>query len=217
MEGKEVVITHETLFEMLKREKDRTELQKLDASSFNDVVNYIKDKRKIIGGNDALFSADDRKKTEKQIENVRRILKDLYDKREKKVIGMALDKSRTKSNVIDTSALLKEERMLFDSLAGMFDRFREGILYNLLNESFPSIEENKNPENNKEKNIADKEIKNGIRKDTKLVRFVNPVPKFIGEELEEYGPFEEEDIANLPGEIADVLISKGRAEEIREG
>ena len=217
MEGKEVVITHETLFEMLKREKDRTELQKLDASFFNDVVNYIKDKRKIISGNDALFSADDRKKTEKQIENVRRILKDLYDKREKKVIGMALDKSRTKSNVIDTSALLKEERMLFDSLAGMFDRFREGILYSLLNESFPSIEENKNPENNKEKNIADKEIKNGIRKDTKLVRFVKPVPKFIGEELEEYGPFEEEDIANLPGEIADVLISKGRAEEIREG
>ena len=42
------------------------------------------------------------------------------------------------------------------------------------------------------------------------------MPKFVGPELEEYGPFEEEDIANLPAEIADVLISKAKADEIKE-
>jgi len=36
-------------------------------------------------------------------------------------------------------------------------------------------------------------------------------------ELEEYGPFQEEDIANLPSEIADLLISKGKVEEIKGG
>ena len=116
MEKKEIVITHETLFEILKREKDRTELQKLDASFFEDVVNYIREKRSILG-NESPFSADEKRNTERQIENIRRILKDLYDKREKKVIGMALDKSRTKSNVMDTSALLNEEKMLFESPA----------------------------------------------------------------------------------------------------
>jgi len=47
------------------------------------------------------------------------------------------------------------------------------------------------------------------------VRFLYAVPKFVGKELEEYGPFEEEDIANLPSDIADILIGKGRVEEIK--
>ena len=42
------------------------------------------------------------------------------------------------------------------------------------------------------------------------------MPKFAGPELEEYGPFEEEDIANLPTEIAEVLINKSKVEEIKE-
>ena len=46
-------------------------------------------------------------------------------------------------------------------------------------------------------------------KNTKLVRFLHTVPKFVGKELEEYGPFAEEDIANLPLEIADLLIERG--------
>ena len=39
---------------------------------------------------------------------------------------------------------------------------------------------------------------------------------FMGTDMREYGPYEEEDISKLPIEIADVLISKERAEEIRE-
>ena len=102
--------------------------------------------------------------------------------------------------------------MLFESLVALFDKFRQEILYSLLNESVPAIEERK-AENEK---MERAEEKSEARKDTKLVRFVHAVPKFVGKELEEYGPFEEDDIANLPNEIADVLMLKGRAEEIRE-
>lgn len=220
MEQKEVVITHETLFEILKIEKDRSELQKLDDNFFSEVVKYIKDKSKITRANDSLFSYEDKKKTEKQLENIRRILKNLYDKREKKIINLALDKSRTKSDVIDTSALLKEEKKFFDSLVDYFNIYREGILYNLLNENVPIIEEKKeeaskggfNPEIKKPI-----EEKNETKNSTKLVRFIHPVPKFVGKDLEEYGPFEEDDMANLPNEIVDVLLLKSRVEEINEG
>ncbi len=51
---------------------------------------------------------------------------------------------------------------------------------------------------------------------TKLIRFIYSVPKFLGHHLEVYGPFEEDDTANLPEEIADILIKKGRAEEIKK-
>ena len=42
---KEVVITYETLFEILRREKTREELQKLPDNFHNDVGKYLSDKK----------------------------------------------------------------------------------------------------------------------------------------------------------------------------
>ena len=208
----EVVITYETLFELLKRERERTDLQKLEPSFFSDTINYIKDKKKIIDAkSDSVFALDERKKTERQLENIYKILKELYERREKKIISLAIDKSRTKSNLIDTTALLKEEKVFFDSLAGLLDNYRDAILYTVLNEKMPFMQALE-PKKPSEDFTSALELKNPA----KLVRFMHQVPKFVGPELEEYGPFEEEDIANLPAEAADILINKGKAEEIKE-
>jgi DNA replication initiation complex subunit (GINS family) len=208
----EVVITYETLFELLKREKERTDLQKLDPTFFSDTINYIKDKKKILEAkSDSVFASDERKKTERQLDNIYRILKELYERREKKIIQLALDKSRTSANLIDTSSLLKEEKSFFDSITSCLDTYRDAILAAVLNEKLPFMQP-----------IGDKKpaelFKAAIelKKPTKLVRFISQVPKFVGPELEEYGPFEGEDIANLPSEVANVLISKGKADEINE-
>src|SRR3989344_4083177 len=45
MAEKSVVITYETLFELLNRERERPELQKLEQSFFADVVDYLREKR----------------------------------------------------------------------------------------------------------------------------------------------------------------------------
>ncbi len=210
--AQEVVITYETLFELLQREKERSDLQKLEPGFFNDVIGYIKDKKKIMEAkNDSLFASDEKKKTERQLENIFKILKELYERREKKIISLALDKSRTKSSLIDTTALLKEERVVFDALTGLLDTYRDAILHSLLNEKMPFMEPIAEKKSEKDFKTA-LEIKNP----TMLVRFMYPVPKFVGPELEEYGPFEAEDIANLPMEVVDVLISKGKVEEIKE-
>ena len=208
----EVVITYETLFELLKRERERTDLQKLEPSFFSDTINYIKDKKKIIEAkSDSVFALDEKKKTERQLDNIYKIIKELYERREKKIISLALDKSRTKSNLIDTTALLKEEKVFFDSLAGLLDNYRDAILFTVLNEKLPFMR----PLEDK-KQTGDFKTALELKKSTKLVRFLHQVPKFVGPELEEYGPFEEEDIANLPMEIADVLLNKSKAEEIKE-
>ena len=210
--AQEVVITYETLFELLQREKERADLQKLDPAFFNDIISYIKDKKKIIEAkSDSPFAKEEIKKTERQLENIYKILKELYERREKKIISLALDKSRTKSGLIDTTSLLKEEKVIFEALTSLLDTYRDAILYNILNERMPFMGplEDKKP---KEDFKTALELKNP----TKLVRFVHTVPKFVGPELEEYGPFEEEDIANLPAEVAEVLINKGKVEEIKE-
>ena len=48
----------------------------------------------------------------------------------------------------------------------------------------------------------------------KTIRFVEPLSRFIGTDLNVYGPFKKEYIANLPLDIADYLIKNNKAEEI---
>lgn len=212
MEAKEINITYETLFEILKREKDTADLQKLDLSFFDDFVEYLNEKKDLLGKEDSLFSYDEKKKVEKQIDNARRIIKDIYERREKKIMGIALIKSRTKSDVMDKSAFLEHEKRLFNEIVGTLDNFRKSIIHNAALGKKPSEAkiENKGIKAD-ESSVKDAKQESA----TKLVRFLHIVPKFVGKELEEYGPFEEEDIANLPSEIADLLIGKGRVEEIK--
>lgn len=213
MGDKEVNITYETLFELLRREKNREELQQLDESFFKDVVDYLKAKKELLEQQKTkqdLFAVEERKKAEQQEENIRKILREFYERREKKIINMAMDRSRTSSSVVDTSVLLKEERAMYDYLVDLLDRFRRGVLFNLLEAAPPKIEAAKEVEaapGEKKEEVEEKEK-------TKTIKFVNAVPRFVGEDLEEYGPYDGNDVADLPLKIAEVLIDKGRAEEM---
>ncbi len=212
--AKDINISYETLFELLRLEKNRDDLQQLHNTFFEDSIAYLKEKKQILDESMVkadLFSATEREKTSNEISNIKKILKELYERREKKIISMALNKSRTSSSIIDTSRLLEEEKRFFDHIVGIMDHFRHGILFNVLEMRQPYVvmDTASSSEQKKQDNQP-------VQKDTKLVRFLSPVPKFVGKELEHYGPFEEEDMATLPSDIADLLISKSRAEEITE-
>ena len=210
MEAKEINITYETLFEILKREKDALNLQKLEPNFFNEFINYLNEKKKPLEKDSTLFSYDEKKKIEKQIDNAKRIIKEIYERREKKILEIALIKSRTKSNVMDKSAFLENEKLFFNDTVNVLNSFRSSIIEKVLMGLEPS-------EIGTKKDSEPKKIVEGKSgNNTKLVRFLYSVPKFVGKELEEYGPFEKEDAANLPLEIADLLIGKAKVEEIKD-
>ncbi len=218
---KEIRINYETIFEILRREKTRDELQKLDDSFFEDTVNYLNEKKRILEEQktrlDNFFARNEQEKIEKQAGNVKKLLKEFYDRREKKIIFMAMNASRLQVNLIDTSALLKEEKIMFDYFVEALDKFRKDIMQNVLEGRMPSIAEIANKEEiQQKKEIAEITI-SSTDNDTKTVKFLKPVSKFIGEELEIYGPFDEQETATLPKSIADVLISKGHAVEFDDG
>jgi len=219
METKEVNVTYETLFELLKREKDMSDLQKLEPNFFNYFVDYLNEKKNMLDKKDSLFSNDERKNVENQINNAKRMIKEIYDRREKKIlIWLALQKSKTKSHVMDTSSLLENEKRLFNEIVKVLDSFRKDIIDKILDGMYPSevtIEKKETLANDASNPISGNESNKSEERTSKLVRFLYSVPKFVGKELEEYGPFEEEDIANLPAEIAKVLLDKGRVEEIK--
>lgn len=198
----DIVITYETIFELLRSEKNKNELQKLDPNFYSDLVDYLKDKNEILSkDNDSIFAQQDMKKTQIELANIRKMIRELYERREKKIVGLALIKSRTDSAIIDTSALLEEETLFFEHMVQNFDRFRVKILDKVLDMEKPAL-------GNEEKNIKK------VKKDNTTIRFLSAIPKFLGTQLEIYGPFNAEDIANIPTNLANILISKKRAEEL---
>ena len=226
MEEEGNAITYEAVFDILRRERSSDALQKLDERFYSNILEYIKIK----------LEADDKE----LLSNVRKMLKEIYEKREKKILSIAIDKCRLGMESANASNLLKEERWLYEKAVELLISGRASILENLFSGKPPemakNVQSNGSPLSESkvkieksgfssadELNPAVKDKAEDVndeseekQKLSKMVRFLYAVPKFVGKELEVYGPFEAEEIASIPAEIANLLVAKGRAEEIKE-
>ena len=138
----DVALTYEKLYELLRREKGKDDLQQLDAAFFLQVVAYLRDKESSYSQNllkTDVFSMNERQRLQTELHNIHRLVKELYERREKKILDMALNRSRTNANIIDTTNLLTEEKALFDHLVSNLDHFRVGVLQNLLTLKDPAV------------------------------------------------------------------------------
>ena len=88
---------------------------------------------------DDLFASGEKDKLEYEIRSIKRILKEIYEKREKKILDIALNRSRTGSEIIDTSSMLREEREFYERILDTLDKFRRGIIMNLFKGELPSL------------------------------------------------------------------------------
>ena len=205
----EINITYDLLFDILRIEKSREDLQKLDDKFYKNVIEYINTKESFI--KDANTAHTERELTRIQLGNVKKLLTDLYERRERKIINLAIYKIKTGSGAINTDSLLEEEKYLFDSIYAQLSKYKSEILDNIVNGKAPMLNAGASYNTLPVKPIEDMdEDMTGV----KSVRFVKAVPRFLGPELEIYGPFEENDIASLPSKIASILIKKNRAEEM---
>ncbi|HLC32463.1 MAG TPA: hypothetical protein VJJ82_01420 [Candidatus Nanoarchaeia archaeon] len=210
---KEVIFTYETLYELLRKEKGREELQKIDMTFYRDILRYLKDKQSTyddsLAKND-VFSQSEREKLQIQLNNAKRLMRDLYDLRERKIVGMALNFCRTKSHLLDASNLLPEENMMFQSLCSVLGQHRTGIVQHLLELRDPQLLPIVLPV----PGVMHSESSIPSPPPKKQVKFLENMEPFADQELEMYGPFEKNDEATLPRELADVLISQGKAVEL---
>lgn len=198
------VMTYETLYELLRKEKYNQNLQELDKDFFESVVKYLEEKERLIkdsSGSSTFSKEIDAAK--KQIENAKRIVRELYERRELKIIQIGVLSSR--SGKKNDASLLPEEEKLYQEVLGICDRYRKSVLENVLNVRRPLMKE--------ESPKTIKTDKGGT--ENKLVRFIRPTPKFVSTDMKVYGPFEREDLASVPEMVAGALIKKGCVEEIK--
>ncbi len=213
----DISITYDLLFDILKIEKSREELQKLEDKFYINVVDYLGSKNSVIDNPNT--PVRERELTRIQLGNVKKLLVELYDRREKKVINLAIYKIKTGAGIINTEALLSEEKYLFEMLCSQLSRYREAIIDNVIDGKMPVADAIVSSRVNiaiskpsvQDDDSSDLSDADGI----KSVRFIKPVPKFLGLEMETYGPYEENDIASLPSKIANILVKKNRAEEMQ--
>jgi len=218
-------ITLETLYDILRNEKKKEDLQKLDTSFFIDVVSYLREKQALVelkreGEN--IFAAGDKEKLEYELRSIRRILKELYEKREKKILEIALNKSRTGSDIIDTSSMLREEKEFYTQILQNLDQFRRGVLLHLFRGELPQINSSGHQielslEQKKEQIRAEIERKydpDAEKPAMIKIKFIHPTPSFVWKDMKVYGPYQREDQTEIFPEVAELLIRKGRAEKI---
>ncbi len=221
-----IKITLETLYDVFLNEKKKEDLQKLDTSFFFDVVGYLREKQALLelkheGEN--IFAASEKEKLEYELRCIRRILKELYEKREKKILDIAMNKSRTGSDIIDTSSMLREEKEFYQQILKNLDHFRRGILLNLFRAELPVVDEQLQRvelslEQRKEQIRAELQRTIPPPEEAKplmaRIRFVHPTPSFVWKDMKVYGPFDEGEETEIFPEVAALLIRKGRAEKI---
>ena len=219
----DVIITYETLFDILRKEKSRQELQQLPAEFYGQIVAYVRQKRAEVEAAGGVV-APSAQKPLIQYRNVQKILRELYERRERKIVEMALNRARSESNIVDVAPLLSQERRLYDEVARLLGTCKLELLEPVLRGDAPDgvvvpavlpVEgaggESKAVEvaGGESEGVTPEAI---ATRDSCTVMFVAAVPKFLGLKGEIHGPFEPGEKAELPGKIAAVLLRKRRIE-----
>jgi DNA replication initiation complex subunit (GINS family) len=224
-----IKITLETLYDILRNEKKRDDLQELERTFFVDVVCYLREKKALLDQNketDNIFAIGEQDKIEYELRSIKRILKEIYEKREKKIIEIAINRSRTRSDIIDTSFMLPEEKEFYDHILKTLDAYRQGVLWQLYKGEVPVIIGSSGSTEMSEKKIqpvATLTIKpkntseiqeKPLEDDLSKIKFLHPTPSFIWKDRKVYGPFDKGDETDIFPEVAALLVRKGRAEMV---
>src|SRR3989337_1657416 len=103
----EINITFETLFDLLRKEKTNESLQKLSENFYDEVTYYISQKQLILDDmqnkNYNEFNDEELAANLGQLKSIRKIIKELIQRRQRKIIEMAFNKSNADAKLIDTS------------------------------------------------------------------------------------------------------------------
>ena len=255
----ELSITYETLFDLLRKERSLEELQSLDSIFWNQVVIYLNDRNAFL----EKTSQAEKEKTKLQLRNIKRILKEIYERREQKIVNLALNVIRSDSSTfVDKRNMLLAERELFDEVILLLTKYKQGVLLQVFQyrnpiistSDLPDMEEGESPDTSElKKELKAAEENDNIERDpvnieldtkkdssdeenadtdsqssdssssddlpemkvgTVIVKFISSVPKFYGKNKQIFGPYDEGKIAQLPANIANILLKKGKVKHV---
>jgi len=182
------MITYKEIYEASKKERYSENLQPLSKGFVRDVAKYLKEKREAALKDNDVFS-DNLLKTKKQLENAITLFQELLRRRRRKILNLVLIASETGISRQDFENMLQIEKDLFEELVKDIEK-SDKKLNKLLN--------------------GDKSAEEILKNE--LVVFLENVEEFVDMSGDRMGPFEEGQIANIPKEIAKILLGDGKVQ-----
>jgi len=199
------VITFQFLRELQKKEKESAELQVLDVGFYKTIAEYVGRKSRM-SEQKSSFGNDD------EFEKVLPIVRDVFNRRETKIINGALMSARSGAEVKN---MLVEEKILFHHIKNgvtenrkRLDDILQGTVLNVQLENSEPAKENNAP-------VLDA-IQNAPKVATSRIKTLVDIPTFVGEDLETYGPWPNGTVVDCPKMAADVFIITGKAERTEQ-
>jgi hypothetical protein len=219
---------YEDIYEISRNEKFSSDLQELTKEDLRKIKEYFREKEKATHGQNQstnLFATHNRAKVQIEIGNASRVIKDLLERRERKLINRAVFNSRVENSIRDTSNMLEIEEELYDQLIFVMKRFRKGFTATIDNEgNYPSQIMQKlklrgdidiKTHFKEGQKTAKKELKNAIKaqveknkeESEKLEEYTltSETPEFYGPNMTKYGPFTVGQKVKLPTKVIELL------------
>ena len=175
--------------EMQRRERKETSLGELKEDFYPSLAGFIKEASQDYNKNPS---------TEKlrENENALKLARDMFDQREQKILLKALRAARGAKGKEEN--MTPEEKKMFDSLVKSLKEHREffeGLLIGKQSQT-PKTLLNKN-----EHKIV-------------LVRALKEIPRFVGSDASEHGPFKQDSVVKLPEKEAELLLKRSLVEKM---
>jgi DNA replication factor GINS len=175
------------LNEIWKRELESDELENLPPDFYSKIADYmrkLKEESRMLDKRTVKASL-----LKKEIQNVKRMLNNMFRTRYKKIVRKAAKGEKIQSNVLT----VEEEKIYagFSSLTETYWSFAKNIIRGYV----PKVDV-------------------GQEHKRTVLRFLKDVPAIIGADMKVYGPFKVEDVASLPIENAKVLVKQGLTEKV---
>jgi len=167
----DVQITYETLFNILRKERSLEELQSLDDSFWSQIITFINESKAFFERTNSL----EQEKARIKFQNINRILKEIYERREKKIVNLALNIVKTNNTAFaDKRNMLPLEKEFFGEVIALLTKYKQGVLLQVSQGRVPliSVEEVSD-----EKILSDDTIESFGSKESAAVSDDDPVLK----------------------------------------
>ena len=186
------MITYNDIYEAARKERYSEQLQPIPKNFVVEVSKYLKEKKEISLKEEDGFS-DVILKTKKQLENAITLFKELIIRRRKKILSLVLIAAETGISKQDFENMFQIEKELFENLMKCMDS-SDKKLSEILNGGTGGEDIVKN----------------------ELIVFLEDVAEFVGMDGGVMGPYAKGDIANIPKEVAKILIDGGKSEIVEK-
>jgi len=180
-------LDYDELRKIYRLEKNSARLAEVDEDFFDSLSEFFEQQKK-----DYLQSLTDIQSSKaRSFSNLKKIILEIFNTREKKILNKALVASRT--GELETSRMASQETETLKQLMLVLNRHQQ-----MLDGVFGT-----KPGKPARQAGSDRVV----------VSMTQNVPAFMGADMKEYGPFEKDKKATVPEKIASLLISRKLAEK----